>query len=113
MARTLGARSVIGAREAVRLIGADWSASGSMLLGVNALALSAIGFMLAPATRASVVTLDDLAAEPTDVRADVETLVSEIQEAYRRQHPAPSPLMTWDVIRAAVLRHERRRRSED
>jgi hypothetical protein len=58
-----------------------------MLLGVNGLALGALGFMLAPGTHTSVVTSEDLDTERTDVRADVETLIAEIQQAYRQQHP--------------------------
>ena len=95
---------VVVVREAVRLIGADWPWPGSILLGVNGLTLGAVGFMLAPAMRARLITPLDLDTEREDPRGDVETLVAEIQQAYR-QHPttAPLPLTTWEVVRAGVV----------
>ena len=98
--------SLVGlARQTVRLLGGDWPLSGSVLLGMNGLVLSAVGLLVAPGTRGALVESDR--AERADLRAEVETLVAEIQETYRRLPAPPPSLTTWRLLREGFLRPAR------
>lgn len=95
------------ARQTARLFGADWPLSGSVLLGMNGLVLGTVGTLVAPATRGLLVEPEDPGAETEDLRAEVEALVGEIQQEYRRL-PAPPPrLTTWQLIGQGFLRPAR------
>jgi len=96
---------VVLARQTVRLLGADWPLSGSVLLGMNGLVMGAVGLLVAPGTREALVESDR--PEREDLRAEVETLVAEIQETYRRLPAAPPSLTTWQLLREGFLRPAR------
>lgn len=94
---------VVLARQTVRLFGAEWPVSGSLLLGMNGLSLGTVGLLITPTTRKTLVVPEDLREEREDLKAEVETLVAEIQDAYRQLPPSPPPLTTWQVVRDGVL----------
>lgn len=91
-------------RQTARLFGADWPLSGSVLLGMNGLVLGAAGTLIAPTTRGALVEPEASPAEAEDLRAEVEALVGEIQEEYRRLPVPPPRLTTWQLIREGFLR---------
>ena len=94
-------------RQALGFFGAEWSGLGSIMLGTNGLALSSVGLLVLPPTRRALVYPEAPEAETEDLQVEVETLVKEIQETYRR-HPVPPPsLTTWQVIREGFLRPAR------
>ena len=97
---------IVLARQAVRLLGADWPVSGSVLLGMNGLVLGTVGTLVTPTARDVLVEPGEQEATE-DLRAEVEALVGEIQEEYR-QLPVPPPRLTiWQVIREGFLRPAR------
>lgn len=97
---------VLLARQTLGLLGAEWSGLGSLLLGMNGLALSSVGMLVVPPTRRALVDAEAPEAETEDLGVEVETLVKEIQETYRK-HPAPPRLNTWQLIREGFLRPAR------
>lgn len=95
------------ARQTARLFGADWPVSGSVLLGMNGLVLGTMGTLVAPTTRGVLVEPGDPESTTEDLRAEVEALVGEIQEEYRRLPVPPPRLTTWQLVREGFLRPAR------
>lgn len=93
------------ARQVVRFFGADSPVPGSILLGMNGLTLCTMGLLLAPSTRRTLVAREELEPGEEDLRAEVDLLVAEIQETYRKlPPPVAPPLTTLSLLREAVLR---------
>lgn len=91
-------------RQTARLFGADWTASGSALLGMSGLLLYSGGTLVRRPARGALVEPEDAAETAEDLRAEVDALVGEIQQEYRRQPAPPPPLSTWQVVREGFLR---------
>jgi hypothetical protein len=96
--------TVVLVRQAVGLLLSDWSLSGSVVLGVNGLALGAVGFLAAPPARRELLLREE---EPEDLRQEVETLVAEIQDLYRHLPPPARPLGSGRLVLEALVRPAR------
>ncbi|HEY7677116.1 MAG TPA: hypothetical protein VIG69_08590, partial [Candidatus Methylomirabilis sp.] len=91
-------------RQTARLLGADWTASGSALLGMSGLLLYSGGTLAGRPARGALVEPEGTTETAKDLRAEVEALVGEIHEEYRRRPAPPPPLTTWQVVREGFLR---------
>lgn len=94
------------ARQAARLFGAEWPGTGSTLLGMGGLVMGASGTLTSRRAREALVEAQTAEA-PEDLRAEVETLVAEIQQGYRQIPAPPPPLTTWELVREGFLRPAR------
>lgn len=98
---------VVLVRQAARLFGAEWTASGSVLLGMSGLVLCTSGTLVRRPARGALVEEEVPAGVAEGRHAEVETLVGEIQEEYRRVPVPPPPLNTWQLVREGFLRPAR------
>ena len=95
---------VVLVRQAARLFGAEWDASGTALLGMSGLLVYTGGGLMRRPTRSALVEEEPPQAKE-DLRTEVEALVREFQYEFRRLSPhPPPPRATWQVIRDGFLR---------
>jgi len=99
--------ALVLARHAAWLFQADRLGAGSFLLGMDGLVLGTVGGLIAPPIRSALVEEEASAGETSNLRAQVEELVDEIQQTYRHLPVPPRPRTTWQVIREGILRPAR------
>lgn len=97
---------VVLVRQAARLFGAEWDASGSALLGVSGLFVYTGGSLMRHPTRGGLVE-EELPPVTEDLRAEVHASVQELQQECRRPEPPPLPRATWQVLRDGFVRPTR------